>query len=71
MTIHETLEVWFFALVSLLNHLIELGHHVFHGRQIFGLHLSHSSSHLIKLALSNFFFQSLNEFVKLLSGFGR
>ena len=51
------------------EHLIEVGHHVFHALHVFWRDGFHGAGHLVEVALGQLLFELLHEFLELLPGF--
>ena len=47
MLVHEGIEIGFDAVRTLIEHLVEVRHHVLHGSEILGGHVRHCIGHAI------------------------
>ena len=52
--------------MALVEHVVELRHHVFEPFHVFGRHVAHTFGHLVELALHQLLAQSIHEIVEAL-----
>ena len=69
--LHEPVEIGFFAVLALFEHVIELSEHVFHAGHVFGRHVLDRSRHLVDVLLHQLLAQFLDKFLELLARFRR
>ena len=68
MALHEPVEVGLLPRRTLLEHLVELGHHVLHGRHVLGRHGPHLARHLVDGLLHQLLAQLVDQLVEALLG---
>ena len=64
--IHEALEVGLLAALALLEHLVELGEHVLHARELLGRHLRHALLELVEHRVEELLLQLLHQLLEAL-----
>ena len=62
--IHEALEVGLLAALALFEHLVELGEHVLHARELLGRHLRHALLELVEHRVEQLLLQLLHQLLE-------
>ena len=65
--LHEALEVGLLAGFALLEHVVELGHHVLHARELLGRHLRHAFVELVEHRVEELLLQLLHQLFEVLA----
>ena len=65
--LHEAVEVGLLAVGPLLEHLVELGHHVLHALHVLGGHVLHTIGHLVDVLLHQLLAQLVHQLLELLA----
>ena len=65
--LHEPVEVGLLAALALLEHVVELGEHVLHARELLGRHLRHALLQLVEHRVEQLLLQLLHQLLELLA----
>ena len=65
--LHEAFEVGLLAALALLEHVVELGEHVLHARELLGRHLRHALLQLVEHGVEELLLQLLHQLLELLT----